>query len=229
MGLAVLCTVHISSIRAQKRTNEKPPPVPRPRIAITNHYYLEGIGFEPQNRAQPAPTCVHRSCRWPETRPPRLNTRILRPNREFVFSAGSLLPYRLTHSHVFAVSCPLCATAISEQKCTNPKPLPLAAPRITKAKESHSSRIGFFRKYRATPVRDGWQVTSNLGLICVHPCGPRLFSFTSIQLAQAVFGPNFSFPGVTALWRSRLSIRKKRTPHLLTAPAHLSGGQTALK
>lgn len=69
MGLAPLCTVHISANRAQACTNEESPQVPRPRITPTNNYYLEGIGFEPQNRRATRPI------RYPSVqkrKPPRL-------------------------------------------------------------------------------------------------------------------------------------------------------------
>ncbi len=82
--------------------------------------------------------------------------------------------------------------------------------RLTPAKFKELDRIGFFRKYRATPVREGWQVTSNLGLICVHLCSslrPSAFLFYVRTTRASCVRPQFSFPGVTALWRSRLSIR----------------------
>ncbi len=87
MGLEALCTKQISAIGAQKCTNKKSLPVPRPRITITNHDYLEGIGFEPQNRAQTAPNpCASEAQVRNQTVPPKI--RILRPNTEFVFSAA---------------------------------------------------------------------------------------------------------------------------------------------
>jgi hypothetical protein len=46
------------------------------RITITNHYYLEEIGFDPQTREQPVPTpqpvCIP-DASWSETKPPRLS------------------------------------------------------------------------------------------------------------------------------------------------------------
>ncbi len=62
-------------------------------------------------------------------------------------------------------------------------------------------QIGFFRKYRATPVREGWQVTSNLGLICVHLCSslrPSAFLFYVRTTRASGVQPQFSSPGVTA-------------------------------
>ncbi len=132
-----LCApAHISAIGAQSCTNEKSPPVPRPGITITNHYYLEGIGFDPQNRAQPAPTGASETpLAGNQTAPPK--TRILGPDREFVFSAAP-------QDRSFRAAPPIRAySRLSAQKCTSLKPLPLAAPRITKAKDSHLSKIGF--------------------------------------------------------------------------------------
>ncbi len=63
------------------------------------------------------------------------------------------------------------------------------------------SEIGFFRKYRATPVRDGRQVTSNLRLICVHLCSslrPLPFLFYVRTIRASCVRSQFSFPGVTA-------------------------------
>ena len=83
-------------------TNEKPPPVNGTRITITNHYYLEEVGFDPQNPAKPAPqprpVCIP-DASLPETKPPRLRFPILRPNRESVFSLHprGAPPRRLTH------------------------------------------------------------------------------------------------------------------------------------
>ncbi len=133
MGLAALCPAHISAIGAQSCTNEKSPSVPRPRITITNHDYLEGIGFEPQNR--PNPCASETPPARDQTAPPK--TRILRPNREFVFSAAPQDRFsraappirvysRIRVRNVFRDPRP------GTQECTNLKPLPLAAPRITK-------------------------------------------------------------------------------------------------
>jgi hypothetical protein len=51
-GLAALCSVQIFVIHAQSCTTEKPPPLSRPPITLTNNYYLGEIGFAPQNCAQ---------------------------------------------------------------------------------------------------------------------------------------------------------------------------------
>ncbi len=87
---------------------------------------------------------------------------------------------------------------LSAQSCTNEKSPPVPRPRIILTNHYNLERIGFFRKYRATPCEKGGKSPQILDLsafICVHPCGPRLFSSTSVQLAQAVFGPNFHFLG----------------------------------
>jgi hypothetical protein len=88
LALAALCTAHIFRLSAQSCTNEKSPAVLRPRITATNYYCLEEIGFDPQNPAQPAP--IGHASEMPlagnQTAPPK--TRILRPSREFVFSAA---------------------------------------------------------------------------------------------------------------------------------------------
>ncbi len=92
-----------------------------------------------------------------------------------------------------------------------------------KKSEREASEIGFFRKYRATPVREGWQVTSNLGLICVHLCSslrPSAFLFYVRTTRASCVRPQFSFPGVTVLWRSRLSIRKMPPGPLTSLPVH---------
>ena len=52
------------------------------------------------------------------------------------------------------------------------------------------------------------QILDLSAFICVHPCGPRLFSFYVRTTRASCVRPQFSFPGVTVLWRSRLSIRK---------------------
>ena len=112
-------------------------------------------------------------------------------------------------------------SAICRQHCSSRPPFrgpasrTMRSTRITLTNHYHLERIGFFRKYRATPVREGWQVTSNLGLICVHLCSslrPSAFLFYVRTTRASCVRPQFSFPGVTALWRSRLSIRNSPNP-----------------
>jgi hypothetical protein len=79
-----------------------------------------------------------------QTVPPK--TRILWPTRKFVFSAAprtALLPRRPTNSRGFV---PTLSAAIRAQRCTNPKPLPLAAPWITKANRATYQKLASFRK-----------------------------------------------------------------------------------
>jgi len=123
-----LCTVHISAIRAQFCTIKKSPPVPRPLITPTNHYYLKEIGFASQNRAQSAPTSVDPRLLMArnQTTPPKI--RILRPNREFAFSAAS---------------CPKCLPRRVHKSAQTQRRFPLAAPRITNEIDSHLVEIGF--------------------------------------------------------------------------------------
>jgi hypothetical protein len=107
LPLAALCTAHISRLSAQSCTNEKSPPVLRPRITATNHYYLEEIGFDPQKREQATPTCVHPRRLCPETKPPRLRLASSRRigSLFFLLHPGSLLPRR---PHPFAWICDPC-------------------------------------------------------------------------------------------------------------------------
>jgi hypothetical protein len=117
MALAALCSAHVSAFCAQCCTNEKSPPVPSPGIALTNHYYLEEIGFDPQNDVYSASTCQH---------------------------ARRLMAKNQTTPH----EIPIHPTGVPPapphtQRCTNPKPLPLAALRVIKEKD---------RSIRATQI-----------------------------------------------------------------------------
>ena len=82
-SLAALCTTHILENRAQFCTNEKSLLAPDPRTTPTNHYYLDKIGSESPNPAQPAPSCAL----------PQARSR--RPSRE------SVLPVAHSCSSVF--------------------------------------------------------------------------------------------------------------------------------
>jgi hypothetical protein len=66
--------------------------------------------------------------------------RATRPNRYASEAASGQKPNRSAHSRGFVAPR---FSAIRAQECTSPKPLPLAATRITKAKDSHLSKIGF--------------------------------------------------------------------------------------
>jgi hypothetical protein len=147
LALAALCTAHICRLSAQSCTNEKSPPMLRPRITATNYCYLEEIGFDPQNPAQPAPPCVHPRRLWPEIKPPRLTkTRILRPNRQFVFSAAPQQRSSRAAPPIRVDSCPVLHSAICSPRCANPKPLPLATLLITKAERATYQKLASFRK-----------------------------------------------------------------------------------
>ncbi len=101
--------------------------------------------FDPQDRPQPAPTGVHPIRLRPEAKTPR--PRLASSSRTgssfFRCTPGSLLARR---PHKFACIrglVPTMFSAIRGQKCTNLKPLPRAAPRITKAKDTQLSKNGF--------------------------------------------------------------------------------------
>ncbi len=127
-----------------------------------------------------------------------------------------ILPLALLSSPTVGVMAlaPLCTAhifAIRAQSCTNEKSPLAPRPRITITNQYYLKEIGFFRKYRAMPAREGWQVTSNLRLICVHlrsSLRPLPFLFYVRTIRASCVRSQFSFPGVSALWRSRLSIRK---------------------
>jgi hypothetical protein len=140
-------------LSAQSCTNEKSRPVSMPRITITNHCYLEDIGFDPQNRAQPAPTCVHpRRLMAGNQNRREHKIRIIRLNREFVLSAAAQEPSSRAASPIRVNSRPKCPRRVHRGAQTQ-EPLPLAAPRITKAKDSHLSKIGFVPQ--KSPSRSG--------------------------------------------------------------------------
>jgi hypothetical protein len=131
MGLAALCTRRSLAIRAQSCTNEKSPPVPNPRITVANHYYLEEIGFDSPNCAQPVPAWVHPRRLQPE--PPRLR---LASSGRTGSSSFPLHPKRRpTNSRGFVSTL---SSAIRAQRCTKPKSLPLAAPWITNTNRATS-------------------------------------------------------------------------------------------
>jgi hypothetical protein len=129
-----------SRLSAQRCTNEKSPPAPRSRITITNHYYLEEIGFDPQNRVHAASTCVRPRRLMAGSQTVRL--RFPSPCRtgSFAFSAT---PQERSSRAASPIRAPTKSSAVRAQRCINPKPFPLAAPRITKEKDSHLSKIGF--------------------------------------------------------------------------------------
>jgi hypothetical protein len=131
LGRGGLCSAHVSALSAQFCTIEKFPVMRRPRITITNHYHLEEIGFDPKTVCNPPqPVCIPTAgsvCRCPapaQTAPPKIP--ISGRTGSSFFRCTPRLPGRLTH-----------------KGCTNPKPLPLAALRIIKGKDSHLSKIGF--------------------------------------------------------------------------------------
>jgi hypothetical protein len=126
MVLSALCSAHISVFRAQSCTNEKSPHMHDPLVTITNHYYLEEIGFDPQ-KSRATQASMH---------PRRLIARTQTARLRFPSQAEQEVRFFRCLPGAFP-------TPPQAQRCTNPKPLPLAALWITKEKDGHLSKIGF--------------------------------------------------------------------------------------
>ncbi len=111
---------------------------------MTNHYYLEEIGFDPQNPVQPAPTCASETPLARNQTAPR-KTRILRPNKEFVFSAAPQDRSSIAAPPIRVYSR-LCAPHGFRDPCTKkhkPRTAAICRSPDNYRKDSHLSKIGF--------------------------------------------------------------------------------------
>jgi hypothetical protein len=147
MDLAALCTGHISAIRAQSCTSGQSPQAPDTRVTQTNHYYLEEIGFDPQNCAQAARSHAHP--RNPPLYPaPDSHLRAGQGLRFFRRTQGALLPRRPTQFACIRVYPRPNVFRDLRTVMHKPKTAALAAPPDNASKNSHLSEIGFLSQKR---------------------------------------------------------------------------------